>query len=333
MGITLKEIAKMADVSVSTVSNIVNNREKTFSLETKQRVLEIMECYKYKPNCAARALSGKRVKNIVLIVSHITDEFFSGLATAVEEVCCRENYNFWLCNGKEDIEKERAYISSAIERGIDGIVFASDAYKLEAELEELASYGIPIITIGGSIKIKGCYAITVNNFLGTLKATRYLIKQGHTEIAYIGGAEHLKCTKERVDGFRQAMQEACLELGEESIYLGKYDMDTGLKAMEKLRDQKYSAIVAGSDTIAYGVYQYCLKNHIKIPEDLSIIGFDDIYLAKMLTPMLTTIRQPVHSIGVLAIEKIIRHLEGETVEQEFQLMVPQLIERESTISR
>lgn len=332
MNITLKEIAKKANVSIGTVSNVINKREKSYSQETEKKILDIIERYRYVPNYAARALNGKCAKTIGLVISSVTDLFFAELLEGIEETCYKEGYNLNLCVSRGDLNKEKDYLNKVIEKDLEGIIFAAESFRVREELMKLSNYGIPVVTIGGE-KIVGCGGITVNNFLGTLKATRYMIKEGHTKIAYIGGTEHSVCTKERIDGFRQAMQEAGMEIRGKDFYLGKYDMETGERGMEELKIEDYTAVVVGSDSIAYGVYRFCAKGGIKIPEDLSVVGFDDVFLASKLIPGLTTIRQPIYNTGILATQQIVQAIEEEGMVQEFSTIIPQLIERGSVLKK
>jgi LacI family transcriptional regulator len=330
VGITLKEVARLADVSVSTVSNIVNNKGKSYSEETKQKVLQILQDHKYMPNTAARALSGKKVVNIGLVVRDITRPFFAEMAKAIEKQTYETNCNLWICNTDGNLDKKKAYMETIRNKGLDGVIFVSLANVVRDELSEAAAYGVPIVIVDDPTKIKGCYNISVNHYTGVMKSTRYLIECGHQKIAYVGGDPARAFTRERMDAYRQVMKEAALS----DTVISYHDlMRYNLQMVRELLSKGYTAFVAHNDNTAYWIYSYCGQHNIHVPKDLSIIGFDDLGLSSKIEPPLTTIRQPFETIAKLCVEYIHKRIEGIEPSPHTKRIEPRLIERGSVEKR
>lgn len=306
-------IAEKAGVSKSTVSRVLNNK-KAVNNKTRKKVLEVIDKLNYKPNSSAKGLATKRTKTIGLVVSEITSPFFSMMIKGAEDKAMEEDYNIMLANSNWVIEEELKCIRMFEEGRVDGILKISGGGDelLNDYLNNIANKDIPLVLVDRKIDNKMIPKINVNNVNAAYKGTKYLIELGHEKIALVKGDDVAAsyASIDRVKGYKKALAEAGIT--EEIIVPGYFDRESAYQATHQIfnNNQGVSAIFYASDMMAVGGLKAIKELDLKVPDDISVLGCDDIELASIVDPALTTLKQPRYKMGYLGMEKLINRLEG-----------------------
>lgn len=334
MKLTIKDIARMAEVSTATVSLILNNKDENISTTTREKVLRIVKESNYIPNTMARSLVTRKTKTIGLIIPDIANPFFPELARGAEDKASEAGYSLIFCNTDDDFEKEEKYIDMLAEKMVDGIVFAHSAKRIGG----LASYDrgdIPIILIDRDLEsenVKG--KVLVNNLEGAYHGVKYLLDNGRRKIVFITGALTSNTARDRLAGYRKALEEYNIVFDESYVKAGQYKSEWGIEAVSQLLKEEiqFDAAFCGNDLIAIGVMKTLKNSGYSIPEDVSVVGFDDIQMASMVEPELTTVKQPNYEMGYKAVELLIEVLEkpDNKIEQKKIILSTELIKRKSS---
>ena len=307
---TIKDVAKEAEVSVATVSRVLNNKGYV-NEETRKRVTEAIAKLDYKPNAVARSLFKKQSRTIALIVPDIKNPFFPEIARAVEDVMNDKDYTLILCNSDENEEKEKKYLDMMKQKYVDGVIIVTSTLAPK----HIKDNGIPIIALDRPIE-NNVPSVTVNNFEGARQAVQYLKAIGCQKIAHIRGPKNVMNADERYKGY-------LAEVGNDSwfqndyIVDGNYNMEQTTKATKVLLEKypNIDGIFAGNDYMAVGVVKAATQMGKRIPEDLSIIGFDGIELGRLTNPEITTMSQPIYEIGTEAARLLLDLIEGKKVDK------------------
>ena len=334
LSVTIKDIAKLSGVSTATVSKIINGKDNDISRPTIEKVSKIIKELNYSPNTIARSMITKKTKTVGLVIPDVRNPFFTDLTRGAEDVANERGYSIFFCNTDDDLNKEIKYINNLIEKQVDGIALAGAAFRDKA-LEEKVNIKIPIVSLDRNVYFKGIEGkIEVDNFLGAYDAVSYLIKLGHKKIMFLSGQLNVKLSIDRLEGYKKALEDNNIDYNEKLVIVGRYSSDFGYGIMKNTTiDRDVTAIFCGNDLIAIGAIKALKEKNISIPQDISIVGFDDINIASLVAPSLTTVRQPSYEIGHLAMEKLIDILEGkENLSNKVEIKL-ELIVRESTCKR
>lgn len=325
--LTIKEIAKLAGVSTATVSKVLNGKDQNISSTTRDRVLKVVDEEGYIPNSIARSLKMKETKTLGLIVPDVVNQFFSELARGVEDAAKKEGYTVFLCNTDNDSSKEQDYIRVLEEKMVDGIILAPSERTDKINLNKKTN----VVIIDRDINIKNkAGKIGIDNELASYKATTYLIDKGCKKIGFISSGSKNITMAERLNGYKKALLEADLDINESMIYLENYDVSTGYKGTyEILKNNKIDAICCGNDFIAIGAMKAIKENGYRVPEDIKIIGIDDIEMAKYMDPALTTVKQPIYIMGENAVQMLLNLIKKEKTEL-IKILDTEIIERSSS---
>lgn len=331
MGVTIKDIASLAGVSKTTVSKVINNKDDSISAATKDKILQIMKEQNYVPNKLAQGLVTKRTKTIGLLIPDIRNPFFTDISRGAEDYARKEGYNIIFSNTDEDYEKEVQCVSMLCEKMVDGIIFAPSSNTSEEE-NRYSDLKIPIVLVDKHIDIQNAKGVVkVDNKNGTYEATKYLIKQGYKEILYLSGPLKNDIAKERLNGYIRALEKNGGVFKKENVIEGQYKYEWSYEYIKSLDKINFSAICCANDLIAIGAIQALRERNLKIPQDISIVGFDDIQTAKLIDPSLTTIRQPAYEMGQKASEILINSLNNKNTDSTGVITFkPTLIVRNST---
>lgn len=336
MRTTIKDIAQKTGLSITTVSLVLNGKAKKISEESKELVLKVAKELNYRPNQIAVGLVKKRTNTLGLIIPDISNIFFSELAKGVEDEGRKYDYNVILCNTNDRHDLEVEYVNVLAAKGIDGIILDMSVEDSEAKarksLSLLQSYGIPAVIVDRYSDDKNFTSIYIDNQQGAYLATQYLIDLGHKRIGCVTGPSSERTSMDRLRGYRKAMQENNIPLDEELILEGKYQFKGGYHAAKELMGKDITAIFAFNDMMAYGVARALRENNISIPDDLSLMGFDDIFFSEIFDVPLTTVRQPTYEIGQMAVRTIIDEIENGKRTCEDIVLQPKLQVRKSTRS-
>jgi DNA-binding LacI/PurR family transcriptional regulator len=308
------EIAKMAGVSLGTVSNVLNNTAKVRE-PTRKRVLEAVQAAGYQPSQLARGLRRDKTNMIGMIIPDITNPFFPAVVRGAEDVAFSNGYRLILCNTDNDHSKElihldelRTYLPAGL------IVIPSDFSDLTTQAESYQQAGAGVVCIDRLPKNWSGDSVTADNQEGAYNATNHLIKMGHTRLATITGPLHLTNAKERLGGFKRAVRKAGLHLSPEYVQEASFDKSGGhSKALVLLRlIPRPTAIFAGNDMIALGALLAIREAGLRCPEDVSLIGFDDLDLAETTNPSLSSVSQSGYQLGTTAAKILLDRLHGDT---------------------
>lgn len=308
---TIKEIAEMANVSSATVSKILNGKDQYISEATRKKVLDIVEKEGYIPNAIAKSLKVKSTKTLGIIIPDVMNLFFSELARGIEDAAERMGYSVILCNSDNKISKEEKYIQVLQEKMVDGIILTASEQSVSRSLKRRNT---PMVLLDRDILIDSDVGrIIVDNEEGAYNATKYLINKGCKNIGFISSKQINKSSGQRLKGYENALLDNNFDVDKEKIYLQNYTIETGYKGTLKLIGNKIDGICCANDLIAIGAIQALKEKNIKVPEEVRIIGFDDIQISQYVDPPLTTIKQPIYEMGEEAVKMLITIIEGKGV--------------------
>ncbi|GGG79138.1 LacI family DNA-binding transcriptional regulator [Paenibacillus radicis (ex Gao et al. 2016)] len=326
MKVSIFDVAKKSGLSVVTVSRVLNNSS-SVRQKNKEKVLQAMRELDYHPNASARSLARGKTGIIGLTLTTLHDSFFDAVVNEINDRLAEHGYYLALSISKS---YEDAFHRSLFQEDrVDGVILLSP-FDEDEYVSELKKKQIPFIMIDNSKKNPQVTSIIVDNFRGGYEATKHLIELGHTEIAHIAGPDHFLSSRERERGFKAALEEAglqpyCIERGTFEISTG-YHITKDWIASGKLPP----AVFAGDDNIALGIMDACLNEGVRIPRDISVVGFDDQILASEFRPLLTTIRQPADKIGAMGVELLLAAISNTSTRNATVQIEPELIVREST---
>jgi LacI family transcriptional regulator len=323
---SIREVSSLAGVSISTVSRVLNGTAPV-AHETKQRVLQAVQSLKYQPNTFARSLVTKRSGCLGVMVGEINSPFFGELLKGIEEKAEGAGMHLIVSSGHAHKTSEETALGLLQQRRPDALIIQAEALSNE-ELRPLISGAIPAVVVGRHIE--GLPCLYLDNETGGLMATEYLIGQGHRRIAHLSGPTHLPDSLARSQGYRRALESNGLAYDASLVVEGNFSEPSGQEKTRELlsRSKEFTALFVANDQMAAGVLRALREAGLRVPEDVSVIGFDDIPLANFLYPLLTTIRQPLADMGQAGVAIALALLNGQETEV-IRKFEPQLILRES----
>jgi len=305
---TMRDVARLARVSITTVSHVINGT-RFVSPDLRARVLEAMGLLRYRPNMLARSLRLKQSRIIGLLVPDNMNPFFAQLSRVVEDSGFAAGYSVILCNSDGKLEKEQAYIELLAAKQVDGIILIATGGD-DQIIELLCQTGVPFIMADrrpGTAKVD---MVLVDNFGGGYRATRHLLGLGHRRVACIAGPHEAAPSADRVGGYRAALQEVGIEPDEALVVRGDFLRHGGAEAMCQLLElaEPPTAVFACNDLMAIGALSTLSERGLRVPADVSLVGFDDIPDARLTSPPLTTVAQPIEEIGRRATEMLLERV-------------------------
>ncbi|EHR1011700.1 substrate-binding domain-containing protein [Vibrio parahaemolyticus] len=328
---TMKDIAKLAGVSTSTVSHVIN-KTRFVSEEISERVNNAAkELNYYAPSALARSLKVNRTKTIGMLVTTSTNPFFGEVVKGVERSCYHKGYSLILCNTEGDNERMRQSINTLLQKRVDGLILMCSSLEGE-RIDVFERYpDIPVVVMDWGPMLFTSDKIQDNSLRGGYLAAKYLIDCGHTEIGCITGPLIKHQAQMRYEGYKRAMNEAGLDFNANWIIESDFECEGGYQAFKKMAERGTlpSSIFVSNDMMAMGVINAANDLGIKVPDDLSIIGYDDIHIAKFMSPSLTTIHQPKYRLGQAAVETLVRRLDDKSNEAQVVQLEPTLVVRNS----
>jgi len=302
---TLREVARRARVSIKTVSRVANG-EPNVAGGTRARVLAAIRRLGYRPNSLARSMRTRRSDTIGLIVPSIRNPFYPAIARGVEDVAREHGRAVFVTSADREPGKEQHYIALLVDKRVDGIILGSPVVGPRA-LAPARSAGIPVVAMNPNVALPGAFTLRIDNRRAAIEMMRFLLSLGHREISHVDGVPSLDRCRERLAGYRIGLEEAGIAFDRDRVEIGDFDYDSAYQAARKLleRHPATTCIFAGNDLMALGTMAAGLDLGLRIPGDLSVTGFDDIDLAAVVRPSLTTVHQPNYEMGRLAAELIL----------------------------
>ena len=311
MSVRLKDIAEKLNISVSTVSRVVNNKNYV-KPETREMVLKAINELNYTPNQIARSLKKKSTNTIGIVVPDISEDFFAYVIKGMDNVFSSNGYTIILCDTGENPQKEELYLNLLIEKQIDGVILAT-VNKNSEGFDCLFNNKIPVIFIDNLPNIKRNYdSVIIDNSKASYIAIEHLFKLGHRKIGIITGKLHETTGYERLVGYRRAYMDHNIEFDEELIRTGDYKEKSGYENMKSLLEsgKQITAVYVVSSKMTYGAIKAIKDKGLRIPEDIAVVGFDVHDISGLISPGITTILQPEESIGRVAAELMMKRLQN-----------------------
>ncbi|EGQ8324687.1 LacI family DNA-binding transcriptional regulator [Vibrio cholerae] len=330
---TMKDIARLAGVSTSTVSHVIN-KSRFVSDEIAERVNNAAQQLNYAPSALARSLKMNRTKTIGMLVTTSTNPFFGEVVKGVERSCYHQGYNLILCNTEGDNQRMKASINTLLQKRVDGLLLMCSTLEGE-RLDVFDRYpDIPIVVMDWGPILFASDKIQDNSLQGGYMAAKHLIECGHKEIGCITGPLIRHQAQMRYEGYKRALAEAGIAMNPDWIVESDFECEGGYQAFEKLyqRGKLPSALFVSNDMMAMGVIQAASQRGLRVPDDLSLIGYDDVHIAKFMTPALTTIHQPKYRLGKAAIDTLLYRLENPDTTAQVVQLEPTLVVRSSVCS-
>lgn len=327
---TMKDVARLAGVSTSTVSHVIN-KDRFVSEAIIEKVEAAIKTLNYAPSALARSLKLKQTRTIGMLITASSNPFYSELVRGVERSCFERGYSLVLCNTEGDEQRMNRNLEMLMQKRVDGLLLLCTETH-QPSLDIIRRYpSIPTVMMDWSPFEGDSDLIQDNSLLGGDMATQYLIDKGHTRIACITGPLDKTPARLRLEGYREAMSRSGLTVPADYEVIADFEFGGGFDAMQKLlvHATPPDAVFIGNDAMAVGAYQALYQAGLRIPQDMAIVGYDDIELARYMTPPLTTIHQPKDELGELAIDVLINRMaEPELTQQRLQL-TPELMVRGS----
>ncbi|MBF4336596.1 substrate-binding domain-containing protein [Vibrio anguillarum] len=327
---TMKDIARLAGVSTSTVSHVIN-KSRYVSDEIAERVNKAAQDLNYAPSALARSLKMNRTRTIGMLVTTSTNPFFGEVVKGVERSCYHKGYNLILCNTEGDSQRMQASINTLLQKRVDGLLLMCSTLEGE-RIDVFERYpDIPVVVMDWGPMLFPSDKIQDNSLRGGYIATNYLIECGHKEIGCITGPLIRHQAQMRYEGYKRAVLEAGLDIYPNWIVESDFECEGGYEAFNKMlaKGPLPSAIFVSNDMMAMGVINAANEKGIRIPEDLSLMGYDDIHIARFMSPALTTIHQPKYRLGKAAVDTLLARLENEALEPQIVQLEPTLVVRKS----
>ncbi len=328
---TIKDVAKLSGFSISTVSLVLNNKDGEIPLVTREKVLLAARELNYRPNRLAVSLVTRRSNILGLIVPDSSNQFFARLGREIENEARRCGYSLILGNSQNDPARDTEYIQVFTDSGVDGVLLAkSDGSGTDTEgpaLDYLFGNHVPFVMVDRYCGDPRVTTVMLDHFQGGYLGTKHLLALGHRRIGCVTGPRSLQTSCERVRGYKAALAEAGVPCDEALLIVGDYQIDGGYHALKPLLAQKATAVFAGNDLMAFGIYQAARELGVDIPGALSVMGFDATLYCRLVSPPLTSVFQPVEDIAREAVRQLVMRINAKDAPPpvEHKLFLPAII--------
>ncbi|WDE07120.1 LacI family DNA-binding transcriptional regulator [Thalassomonas viridans] len=330
---TIYEVSKLAGVSLATVSRVTSNNA-LVSEKTRQKVMDAMEQLGYRPNSIAQSLASRRTNSVGILVSELHGPFFGQMMSGIETELRAAGKHVIITTGHSEEDKEKDGIEFLKSRNCDALIVHVEAVS-DDYLRDLCRGDIPVYIMSRLVPELEENCISLDNELGGYLATKAVIDQGHTDIAYIAGQQFKADARNRLIGHKRALAEHNIPFKDSLVYMGDFKETGGSEGLKHFVDNKqsFTALVCANDEIASGAMTCARELGFALPQDLSVIGFDNVILARYMYPKLTTIDNPVNEMGQMAAKLVLKNVYQQDKLVIKQIFEPGLISRDSVLSR
>lgn len=308
--ITLKMVAERAGVSVNTASRAINNKS-DINEETKKRVLKVAQELGYVQNATAVALRTKKTRTLGVVIADNRNPFYAEVLNGIEEAAREKNYHIILANTQRDYQKEEEAINLLLAKRVDGLLI-TPVQDRNDDIKKLIEANIPFVIVGRDFENIEVDAVYNDEVKGGFFATEYLIKKGHKRIAFINGFLHKSPAQGRLEGYKKALKEHGIPLVDMMVSVGDIDVEDGYERTKQMLEKNldFTAIFAYNDMMAFGAMQVIKEKGLRIPEDIGLVGYDDIPFSSLISPSLTTIKLKKQELGAESIKLLLSRING-----------------------
>jgi LacI family transcriptional regulator len=318
---TIRDVARLAEVAPITVSRVVN-RVGYVGEETRARVEQAIAELGYVPNRLARSLRSKQTHTLGLIITDITNPFWTTVARGAEDAARQAGFNMILCNSDESLDKQAEYIRVLLQKQIDGFLLVP-AHSAPESLQSIRQQNVPVVALDRTVEAS-VDTVRCDSEGGALALTRYLLELGHRDIAMLSGSPEVSTATERVAGYRRAMEKAGFVMQEGLILYGEFTQASGRDMTRRIlaRSLRPTAIFAANNFIAIGVLQMLKEKGLQVPSAISVVTFDDLPASLVIDPFLTVAAQPAYEMGQRATELLLSRITGALTDQPVEILLP-----------
>jgi LacI family transcriptional regulator len=327
---TIHDVARRAGVGSITVSRVINNSGYT-SAETRERVENAIAELGYVPNTLARSLRSRRTHTLALLLTDITNPFFTTLARGVEDTANQSGYTVIFCNTDESRDKEEKYLNVLLQKQVDGFLLVPTQSQPDAVLK-IQKHSTPVVVLDRHIQDIEVDTVRCDSVEGAALLTRHLVSLGHRQIAMLSGAVGVSTMDDRVAGYCQALEEAKIPIKEQYIFRGDFQPESGYEMTRQAISlpSRPTAIVAANNFITIGAMKALQEMELEVPEDIALAGFDDLPQSMVTFPYFTVVSQPAYEMGRIATELLLERLNKTENKDPQEIILPiQLIIRQS----
>jgi LacI family transcriptional regulator len=327
---TIRDVARRAGVAPITVSRVINDSGYV-SERTRQRVEKAIAELNYVPNALSQGLRFNKTNVIALVLSDVTNPFWTTVARGTEDASNEENYSVILCNTDEDVAKQDKYVQLLLRRQVDGFLLVPVSDTVDP-IHSIQQQGVPLVTLDRQLSGVSVDIVRADSQGGAYELTRYLAELGHRRIAILSGPETISTSVQRVAGYKRALKDAHLKVDSELISYGRFYQDSGYERTMKLLAlaRRPTAVFAGNNFIAIGVMKALYESGLRIPEDMSVVGFDDLPTGLLERPFLTVAVQPAYQMGYQATKLLLERIANAGKLSYQEIVLPtQLVIRQS----
>ncbi|MCK6578734.1 MAG: LacI family transcriptional regulator [Anaerolineae bacterium] len=328
---TIEDVAKRAGVSAMTVSRVLNNSG-YIGAKTREKVERAIEELGYVPNALARSLRFKTTHTLALVLTDITNSYFTTVARGVEDMANARDFTVMFCNTDESPDKEMKYLSVLAQKQVDGVLLVP-AFSSPDPILFLKARGIPVVVLDRRIPVIEVDTVRTDSVRGAYQLTRHLLDLGHRRIAILTGPVEISTSTDRVAGYRRALSEAGLSEADAVVMGGAYTISSGYQLAQRALALKPTptALFAGNNFIAIGALRALRDAGVRVPEEMSVVSFDDLPSTTVVDPFLTVVSQPAYAIGEQATSRLFDVLAGRTPTTSLDLVLPaEMIVRQSS---
>ena len=331
---TIRQVAKLAGVAPITVSRVINNAG-YISAETRQKVEAAVSQLGYVPNTLSQSLRWKQTGMLALVLTDVTNPFWTTVARGVEDAASEAGYHVILCNTDESPQKQEEYLTALLQKRVDGMLLVPARDDLE-DIQRVQMLKVPLVVLDRRLSQPVADAVRCDSESGAYQLTRLLLERGHRLIALLTGPEHVATATDRVTGYRRALRAAGIDSDGESVFYGAFTIQSGqdMARQALALNPRPTAIFAGNNFIAIGMMQTLREAGILVPEEISVVGFDDLPASLLLDPFLTVAAQPAYEMGREATNLLIKRLAGDGAQAPQEVVLPvEIVERKSVLGR
>ena len=330
--VTIRDVAELAGVSIATVSHSLSGN-RPVSQETSARVLAAVEQLGYRPNRVAASMVTRRTRTIALVVPDIANPFFASLVKAVESAAIERGYTTVACSSDANSDLEERYLDLLLDEQVDALIYDGDHRRFSSRLQRLAERGTAVVVVDRAEGLlpEAFASVVVDNAAGGSLVAQHLIDLGHRHVAMVAGPLGLSTSGPRVDGFCSTLKRHGIGLGEHTVWRAQdLTLEAGVQAVEHLLavDPTITAVFCENDLVALGSIRVARQRGLDVPGDISIVGFDDIFVSSLVSPALTTVRQPVAELGALAVDIALQLMDNKPPTR--TVLPVELVSRESS---